>query len=173
MESSPYSGDESDVTWFGFDNDSEPDKKRIRTTTDTSESSNTDTSSSTTTNSSTPNYNYNNLNFNVSIFNQTHFFLIDTDDRQQFVSIYNTLESLNIFDLNVPTDILHIISYNAVGNVVSCPVCDTETLVMHNDINNNKFKKCRCDKCDYYCNLLICCLQNELNQINCEECRKV
>ena len=113
---------------------------------------------------------------NVPIVNQSISLFPDNDDNKQFLSIYQTLSSMNIFNLNVPIDILRIIAHNAVGIIIPCPLCkDTETLVMYKDIKSpiNPINTCDCDKCESSKNLLVCCLNTPKNQKKCEFCDKI
>ena len=115
-------------------------------------------------------------NHNLPIAQKSISLFSNNDDNKQFLSIYQTLSSINILNFNVPMDILRIIAYNAVGVIIPCPLCkDTETLVMYQDRNApmNPINTCHCDKCESDRNLLVCCLNTPKNQKICEFCDKI
>ena len=154
-----------DIPQEAIDVEPQPKRRRIMT----KASSNTNTCSSTLTSRTS-----NNLDLDLPVVNKLRSFLINTDDRKQFLSTYNTLTSLNIFNLNIPVEILHIISQHAIGTVVLCPICkDSETLIMHHDIDTQQFVTCCCDTCDNYHNILLCCLKKPINQKKCDICDNI
>ena len=116
----------------------------------------------------------NGLDLDLPIFDQirSNSFSINIDDCKQILSTYNTLKSLNIFDLDIPIDILQIISQHAVGTVVLCPICkDTETLIAFHDLETELC--CGCYACDNYNGILVCCLKKRINQKRCFACNCV
>ena len=105
----------------------------------------------------------------ITITKSTESLYTTEDDKNEFLLIYTTLISVNIFNLNIPIDILRIIAHNAVGTVVQCSICkDIETLITHE--NKNEFTSCNCETCDKFQRKLVCCEKEAENHCSCVDC---
>lgn len=86
----------------------------------------------------------------------------NSTDNNQFVSILNTLKSigwLNMYNIDIPHDILKIIAFNATGTIILCDICfETETFVIYDANYHLPHEtipyKCNSSDCG---KILVCC----------------
>ena len=98
-------------------------------------------------------------------------------DNDAFLLILGALKSISwhdIYSIDIPHDILHVIAYHTTGTIIPCDICNlTETLIMNDssfcqDLDKGKPEICAIKTCS---KRLICCYQKE--EKKCSLCQRV